>query len=233
MRRHKFQCVDYIIDVVTRLEDLVNEVVFVGGAVSGLLITDPAVPSMRPTLDVDVIIEVTTQQEYYRFQERLRKKGFNVAMDETTICRFRNGQIILDVMPVDESILGFTNKWYAGCVQHAKIMTLHDAQFRVVTPEYFLASKFEAFHGRGNRDYVISHDMEDIIAVIDGRTEIIQEVSDAAEDVRSYLVAQFSDLIADDDFMDALPGHLRPDSASQQRLPILIKRIEQLAGKSS
>ena len=233
MRRHKFQGVDSIIDVVTRLEDLVNEVVFVGGAVSGLLITDPAVPSMRPTLDVDVIIEVTTQQEYYRFQERLRKKGFNVAMDETTICRFRNGPIILDVMPVDESILGFTNKWYAGCFQHAKIMTLHDAQLRVITPEYFLASKFEAFHGRGNRDYVISHDMEDIIAVIDGRTEIIQEVSDAAEDVRSYLVAQFSDLIADDDFMDALPGHLRPDSASQQRLPILIKRIEQLAGKSS
>jgi hypothetical protein len=233
MRRHKFQCVDCIIDVVTRLEDLVNEVVFVGGAVSGLLITDPAVPSMRPTLDVDVIIEVTTQQEYYRFQERLRKKGFNVAMDETIICRFRNGPIILDVMPADESILGFTNKWYAGCVQHAKIMTLDEVQFRVVTPEYFLATKLEAFLGRGNLDYAVSHDMEDIIAVIDGRAEIIQEVIDADEDVRAYLIAQFSGLIADDDFMDALPGHLRPDSASQQRLPILIKRIEQLAGKSS
>ena len=233
MRRHKFQCVDSIIDVVTRLEDLVNEVVFVGGAVSGLLITDPAVPSMRPTLDVDVIIEVTTQQEYYRFQERLRKKGFSVALDETIICRFRNGPIILDVMPADESILGFTNKWYAGCVQHAKIMTLDDVQFRVVTPEYFLATKLEAFLGRVNLDYAVSHDMEDIIAVIDGRAEIIQEVIDADEDVRAYLIAQFSDLIADDDFMDALPGHLRPDSASQQRLPILIKRIEQLAGKSS
>ena len=233
MHHHKSQYIDCIIDVAILLGDLVQEVVFMGGAVSGLLITDPAVPSMRPTLDVDVIVEVTTKQEYYKFQERLKEKGFTVALDENIICRFRNGSIILDVMPTDESILGFTNRWYAGCVQHAQYMSFDGVQFRVVKPEYFLATKLEAFHGRGNRDYVISHDMEDIIAVIDGRTEIIQEVRDAAEDVRTYLVAQFNDLIADDDFMDALPGHLRPDSASQQRLPILIKRIEQLAGKSS
>jgi hypothetical protein len=233
MHRHKFQCVDCITEVAIRLGDIVNEVVFVGGAVSGLLITDPAVSSMRPTLDVDVIIEVTTQQEYYKFQERLKERGFSIALDETIICRFRNGPIILDVMPADENILGFTNKWYAGCVQHSQYMTLNGVRFRVVTPEYFLATKLEAFHGRGNRDYVISHDMEDIIAVIDGRSEIVQEIMNADKEVRAYLVAEFNSLIADDDFMDALPGHLRPDSASQMRLPILIKRIKQLAGNSS
>lgn len=233
MHRHKFQSVDCVTDVAIRLGDLVDEVVFVGGAVSGLLVTDPAVPSMRPTLDVDVVIEVTTQKDYYRFQERLKERGFSVALDENIICRFRNGPIILDVMPSDENILGFTNKWYAGCVQHFQYMTLNGIRFRVVNPEYFLATKLEAFYGRGNYDYVLSHDMEDIISVIDGRPEIVKEIFDADEEVRTYLIAQFNSLIANNNFMDALPGHLRPDLASQMRLPILINRIEQLAGKSS
>lgn len=36
-------------------EALLEQLVFVGGAVAGVLVTDPAMPEIRPTQDVDVI----------------------------------------------------------------------------------------------------------------------------------------------------------------------------------
>lgn len=54
------------------LDELLDEVVFVGGATMVLWITDPAAPPVRPTKDVDVIIEVATRTAYYAFEERLR-----------------------------------------------------------------------------------------------------------------------------------------------------------------
>jgi hypothetical protein len=42
-----------------------NRLVFVGGAVVGLLITDPAMPSIRPTQDVDLIAEVLARADFY------------------------------------------------------------------------------------------------------------------------------------------------------------------------
>ena len=50
--------------VAEALGDLRHDVVFVGGATVGLLITDPAAPRVRPTKDVDVIVEVATYSEY-------------------------------------------------------------------------------------------------------------------------------------------------------------------------
>lgn len=58
------------------LDDLLEEVVFVGGATVGLWITDPAAPEPRPTKDVDVIVEVTSRGRFAEFEERLRAHGF-------------------------------------------------------------------------------------------------------------------------------------------------------------
>ena len=229
MRRHKYQCIDRVVEVAALLEELADEVVFVGGSAAGLLINDPAIPDVRPTLDIDVIVEIGTRGDYYRLQERLRAKGFGEAMGETVLCRFRHGPIILDVMPTDPDILGFANRWYSDAARNAQTLEIDDIRLRAVTPAYFLATKLEAFHGRGERDYMLSHDMEDIIAVLDGRIEIVEDVASADEDVRAYLTDQFSALLGDEYFMDALSGHLPGDTASQQRLPILIERMEKIA----
>lgn len=229
MRRHKYQCIDRVVEVAALLEELADEVVFVGGSAAGLLINDPAIPDVRPTLDIDVIVEIGTRGDYYRLQERLRAKGFGEAMGETVLCRFRHGPIILDVMPTDPDILGFANRWYADAARNAQTLEIDGVKLRAVTPPYFLATKLEAFHGRGEHDYMLSHDMEDIIAVLDGRLEIVEDVESADEDVRAYLTDQLSALLEDEDFMDALSGHLPGDTASQQRLPILIERMEKVA----
>ena len=230
MQRHRYQQIDRVVEAATLLGDLADEVVFVGGSAAGLLIDDPAIPDVRPTMDIDVIVEIGTRGDYYRLQERLREKDFREAVDEPVLCRYRHGSIILDVMPTDPDILGFTNRWYDDAARNSQTLEIDGVTLRAVTPAYFLATKLEAFHGRGKRDFMASHDMEDIIAVLDGRLEIVEDVRDAAEDVRQYLADQFAALLDDGDFLDALSGHLPGDAASQQRLPLLISRIEEIAG---
>lgn len=88
------------------LGELVDEVVFVGGATVALWITDPAAPPVRVTEDVDVIVEVTSRSDYYKFEERLRQASFRE--EQTVICRWlhRDTGLVLDAMPADAGILG-------------------------------------------------------------------------------------------------------------------------------
>ena len=95
------------------------------------------------------------------------------------------------------------------------------------------ATKLVAFHGRGGGDIAGSHDLEDLIAVIDGRPELVGEVVDAADDVRGYIAAEIQRLLDMRAFRDALPGFLLPDTASQARLPLLLDRLRDLAGSAN
>lgn len=99
----------------------------------------------------------------------------------------------------------------------------------MVTAPYFPATKLVAFDGRGKGDYMMSHDMEDIVAVLDGRSETVDEVKRSRQKLRRYLVARFNALLGDRNFLDALPGHLPGDEGSQARLPLIIGRIEVIA----
>lgn len=211
------------------LGELAEKVVCTGGAAVGLLITDLAAPDVRHTTDIDVIVAVTTRVEYYRLAEALREKGFRESTEDKVICRWRHGSIILDVMPTDESILGFSNRWYAEAVRNAQEMIVAGVKLQLITPAYFLGTKLEAFHGRGQRDFMLSQDIEDIVAVLDGRPEIVEDVRRAKDDIRAYIAAEFSKLLEDRDFLDALPGHLPGDAASQQRVPIILKRMRDIA----
>jgi len=58
------------------LRPLLGELVFVGGCVTGLLITDEAAGDPRRTFDVDAIAEITSYVQYIDFGERLRTLGF-------------------------------------------------------------------------------------------------------------------------------------------------------------
>lgn len=64
-------------DAVRLLQPLLDELVFVGGCATGLLITDPAAGGLRPTKDVDVITEVASYAEYATLSERLRTLGLH------------------------------------------------------------------------------------------------------------------------------------------------------------
>jgi hypothetical protein len=218
-------------DAAKLLGPILGELVFVGGCTTALLITDKAAADVRPTFDVDAIAEITSYAAYAEFSERLRKIGFQEdAREGAPLCRWRQQTTTLDVMPLDEKILGFSNTWYRPAMDHAEERELEKGlKIRLVAPVYFCASKLEAFAGRGKDDFHASRDLEDLIAVVDGRAELVGEIQAAASDVRSYLAKQIKGLISIREFNDALPGHLPPDPASQERVGTIISRLEEIA----
>ena len=218
-------------DAARLLQPLLNELVFVGGSTTALLITDKAAGDVRPTYDVDAIAEITTYADYANFSERLRKLGF--AEDSTEgapLCRWRQNQTSLDVMPLDEKILGFSSRWYKPAMDSAATRELEPGlRVRVITAVFYCATKLAAFAGRGKDDHQASPDLEDLVAVIDGRAELIQEINAAPDDVRHFLAAEIRKLLAVRAFLDALPGFLLPDAASQARISTLLDRLKQIA----
>lgn len=135
-------------DAAGKLAPFLDEIVFVGGITLGLLITDQAAAPIRGTTDVDVIAEIATYADYIAFSERLRRAHFTE--DQELTCRWHHDALTLDVLALNKEVLGFTNSWYEPALRHALPITLPGGPcIRVITAPYFLATKMEAFRGRG------------------------------------------------------------------------------------
>lgn len=178
-----------------------------------------------------MIAEIISYADYVIFSERLRKLGFTEdSSEDAPICRWTSGKAILDVMPLDEKILGFSNRWYSDAMRSAQEFPLSPGlTIRIVTGPYFVATKLEAFKGRGHNDYAFSHDLEDIIAVVDGRPALAGEIRRAPQDIQRYIAGSLSALLKSSQFLDSLPGFLFPDDSSQSRLGKLIETLRRLA----
>ncbi len=215
--------------VISLVTPVLDELVFVGGCITGIIVSDPAAAGIRPTKDVDAIVDVTSYAQYTALSDRLRTLGLIEDTSEgAPLCRWRHGSVIVDVMPTDERVLGFSNRWYPMAIDTAQRIEIVGYSVRVVTPALFIATKLEAFHGRGGDDVFASHDLEDIVTVVDGRPEIADDVAAADEQVRAYISAEIQSLLKNPDFVEALAGFLLPDAASQARRPILERRLEAL-----
>lgn len=206
-----------------------TDIVFVGGSVVELYVTDPAADAPRYTLDVDVVIPVTTRAQFNALESRLRTAGYSQAPGGP-ICRWEIESILVDVMPADISILGFTNRWYEPLFGHTLRHVLPDGTpIRTPTAPYFLATKLEAYDGRGKQNPVRSHDIEDIILVVDGRPELTEEILNSDAEVRTYLRAGFHGLLDHRDFELSVQANLRPDATSQARVRIILGRFREIA----
>ncbi len=141
--------------------------------------------------------------------------------------------MLLDVMPTEPALLGFSNRWYPEALHAAVPHRLPGGlEIRVVSAPYFLATKVEAFLGRGEGDFLGSHDLEDVIALLDGRPELLDEVRASTSELQHYLAEVLGGFLRDRRFLDAVQGNLPPDRASQARLPMLMARIEALSSKA-
>ncbi|MBF0266226.1 MAG: hypothetical protein HQL46_13255 [Gammaproteobacteria bacterium] len=213
--------------VCSEIEPILDQVVLVGGCATELLITDPAAPEVRYTADVDMLIEVISLNEYYQIGKTLKNMGFKESQE--LVCRWKKDDLILDLMPTNEKVLGFSNIWYQEALMNCETKQIDSMIIRHASAPYFLATKLEAFITRGNSDFLSSHDLEDIISVIDGREEITTEVLQCNDKLKNYIQKQFSLIIKNDDFIETIPGFLPPDLANQSRVKILTERINSLA----
>jgi predicted nucleotidyltransferase len=216
--------------VANALGALRDQLVFVGGCATGLLITDLARPPVRATKDVDLIAEVTTKSQYYDLAEQLRQLGFQEDVGEV-VCRWKLDSLIIDVMPTTEGVLNFTNIWYESAVRESVAIKLPNGiPIRLVTAPYFIATKLEAFYGRGQGQFHSSHDIEDVINLIDGRESVAREIKEQQGKVQSYLKTEIDSLISDPSFLEAVPAHFRPNATDQARVPIVLARLREIAG---
>ncbi len=216
--------------VATAIGSLRETLVFVGGCATGLLVKDVRAQPIRATIDVDLVAHVLSRAEYWTLEKQFEALGFVHDMTSEVLCRWRSGEIAVDLMPTDERILGFNNRWYVLAVETAESLVLPNGlTINLITAPAFIATKLEAFKGRGKNDFLASHDMEDIVTVIDGRAILLDEIERGDAALREYLATEFKALTNNPNFVEALSGHLPGDSASQQRLPRLRTRLRNLA----
>ncbi|QIH36772.1 nucleotidyl transferase AbiEii/AbiGii toxin family protein [Sphingobacterium sp. DR205] len=126
--------------------------------------------------------------ERQQLEERLREIGFTNDVESGVICRFKVEGIIVDIMPTDDPSIGFNNKWYPKGYEYAENYLLDDGQtIRILTAPYLLATKLEAFKGRGGGDGRMSHDFEDIVFVLENRRSLWQEIRGCDRGIEPYL----------------------------------------------
>lgn len=216
--------------VATKLETILNEFVFVGGCTTALFINDLGAPVARATLDVDSIVDVVSLSQYYNLESRLMQLGFKRSMQDSVICRWHYDNLIFDVVPTDKNILGFANIWYKEAIQQPILHQLRNGLvIKSINVPYLLATKLEAFKDRGNRDFFASHDFEDIISVIDGHMETVEEIKKSSMAVKKYLKHEFSQFLLDKNFSSALPGHLKYGPFAQKRTDKVLEKIQTIA----
>jgi predicted nucleotidyltransferase len=217
--------------VVDRLAPLLDRFVFLGGAVTELFITAPGVAGARQTKDVDIVVNVLNLGEYSEtLREQLVELGLREDVREgAPVCRWLLDDLIVDIMPTRGEILDFSCEWYQLAFDTARPVMLPDGTaIRLVTPACFLATKLAAFGDRGRRNPMASHDLEDVIAVIDGRREIVADLAAAPPDLRAYVADRLSQFLARSDAAVLVAAQLMPDSDSQDRLPFVLERIRSL-----
>lgn len=209
------------------LGELREQVVFVGGAVAGLLVTDPLADSVRATRDVDAVVNAN-RATFYRIEEAVAQRGFARDVSSEVICRWvhKASGVLFDLMPVQPEVLGFSNSWYPYAVETAVLMDLGDGlTIRLVSAVAFVATKLEAFASRGGGDFLSSHDFEDVLNIIDGREELAEEMVAAPAELRQTVATAFARLLTNPNFANVLPGLV----AEPERAGIVMERLRTLS----
>ncbi|MES1197680.1 MAG: hypothetical protein ABUL41_00195 [Chitinophagaceae bacterium] len=186
---------------------------------------------VRPTNDVDILIELIQYKDYALIEEKLRAKGFVNDTESGVICRYIIQGIIVDIMPTEESILGFNNHWYPDGCKTAMEETIDDGYtIRIFRPEYFIASKLEAFGDRGERDGRMSSDFEDVVFILNNREEIWNEMKASLPELKAWLKEIFAALLANDNIYEWISAHL--DYAEQGRVTFIIGGMQEFVENS-
>ena len=213
------------------LEPLLDDVVFVGGCVTGLLITDAAAADMRPTTDVDVIAEVYSYAEYGVLSHRLRELGLTEDdREDAPTCRWRHGNLAIDVMPIDEGSPGVHQSLVStsdGIGREGRSLrvdpTMHYARVLCCNQAGSISRTWE----RRLFWPVMTSKTRSQLSTGDGNWPTSSWKH--RRTYRGYIRDEFTQLLGTGDFIDALPGFLLPDEANQARLSVLRARLEALA----
>lgn len=218
-----------IADISLTLKKLELDHVVCGGSVVPLLITSGPYYPFRATDDIDLLIPLEKQSQYSKIEEQLRSSGFeNDVRENAPICRWLFQGRTVDIMPTPGEFIGLKTKWFSEALQTAWIAHIHSMKVPVISATGFIACKYEAFKDRGKGDYSLSHDIEDIIAVVDQRSSLADELGNVSDPLVQPAREALKELSENRDFEFILRGHLPPDPGNQARVPHLMQRVQEM-----
>ena len=222
--------IDMLQIVANGLQEIKNDLVFVGGAVAELYANDPASSDIRPTTDIDCLIELSSRKEYLKLEEKLRAKGFtNDTSRGASICSWIFRNIKVDIMPTDEKILGFSNQWYLEGIENKIIKALPDGtEIFIFPPHYYLGAKFEAHKSRGGNDLRQSHDFEDLVYILDNCLDLLNGINNSNDGIREYIKNECQNLLKNIAVTEGIESAL-PYGSGDQRVEIIENLIRNIA----
>ncbi|MFY7879963.1 MAG: nucleotidyl transferase AbiEii/AbiGii toxin family protein [Lacibacter sp.] len=213
------------------LADLKDKVVFVGGATISLY-SDRETLEVRPTDDIDIIVEIISYSERSKLEEKLRSIGFQHDMDSSVVCRYKIEGIIVDIIPTADESIGFKNIWYPDGFTNAIDCKIDDrTTVKILTAPHFIATKLEAFKGRGRDDGRTSHDFEDIVYVLENRQTIWDEIQNTSGALKMYLVNEFKKLKGNASLFEWIDSHV--DYGSPPASYYIMQEIEKFIENNS
>lgn len=219
--------IDLLCRAAESLGPLVTDVVFIGGAVLGLLLTESGSQPPRFTNDVDVVIEVSgTLIDNLILDQKLLDLGFENDMAGPT-CRYIHLGTVVDVIPISRPALDPSNPWYDLAISTALPYTLPNGiTINLISPVCFLATKLTALRSptrEHHDDAFLSRDFGDVIRLIDGRPSIAQEVLESQSGLREFLQTQFEWILRLPYINEAIAEHIDPG-----REEIVLARIQSI-----
>lgn len=213
-----------VAEIAEALADLNKKIVFVGGSVVSLYTDDPAAEEIRPTKDVDLTLQIINLSQWEDLNIQLAKLGFDSDPYGHSICSFKYNDIPVDVMSTEDGPFGPANKWYKVGFKNLKLVRVLDQEINILTAPCYLATKFEAFNNRG-LDYRSSHDIEDVIHILDNRINIVSEMLVDNPSVTHFVREQLQRIKDQGLLSEVLVSHIHPIMLAE-RLPIIEEKIK-------
>lgn len=215
-----------VAEIAEALKDIKQDMVFVGGAIISLYTDDPAADEIRPTQDVDMTINILNLGHWEEVQKKLSELGFQPDPFGHAICSYKYNDIPVDIMATEDGPLGPSNRWYKVGFKNLWNVKVKDQEIKILSAPCYLATKFEAFKNRGN-DYRTSHDIEDIIYVLDNRIDIVSEITEGEPSILLFIREQLEIIINKRILKEVLVSHIHP-LMLDERIVIIEEKIEQI-----
>jgi hypothetical protein len=212
--------------VAKALGEINDEVIYVGGAIIVLYATEDGADQPRPTIDIDITVQINTYSQMDEMRERLANKKIFPATGETLIYRYTYEGVFIDFIPIKATPLGPTNKWFRLGFKRTYPVTIGDTRIRILPVSLFLATKWEAYMNRGD-DPRMSHDFEDIIYVLDNNLNLVEDVSHADKEVRDFLKQMSIEIQSYSSMNEIIECHLNSMTA-EERSKRIIEKLESI-----
>lgn len=209
------------------LGSLNKNVVHVGGAVVSFYIDDPSAEDVRPTKDIDISMDIASLSELEKIREELISRGFYQTSEDHVICRFRYDDVKVDVMATKAIGWAPANRWFEPGFKHLVCFKVDEMEIKCLSLPYYLATKFEAFYNRGAKDPRTSHDFEDIVYLLNYSSDMVEQVKNAPDDVKKYLITSFEGMLSDNVKQEAILGNLFYED-QEGRFQKIIHKLNQI-----